>query len=160
MCKIRNNKPLVGALSSVGFEIALENGKSIREENPIFVNKAGDFFKIEKITPSKPKKQKYHNLSVSEYGKVKTIKAHKIMMHTFVGTPNEWLQNKTPEGVPEKEWKNASKEMKKSILKLLAQNAIDIDHINPVSNDSSDKAYRLDNLQYMLSSKNNKKGGN
>ena len=159
MCKIRNNKPLVGALSSVGFEIALENDESIRDKNPIFVNKAGDYFKIEKITPFKPQKSKYHQISVSENGKVRTIKAHKIMMHTFVGTPSEWLQNQTPEGVPEKEWKDASKEMKKSILKLLGENAIQIDHINPVSNDNSDKAYRLDNLQYMLSSKNNKKGG-
>ena len=159
MCKIRKNKPLVEALSNVGFEIALENGKSIRDENPIFVNKAGDFFKIEKITPSLPTKSKYHKVSVSEYGKVRTIKAHKVMMHTFEGTPNEWLEKQTPKGVPEKEWKNASPEMKSAITKLLGDNGVQIDHINSVSNDSSDKAYRYDNLQYMLSSENNKKGG-
>jgi 5-methylcytosine-specific restriction endonuclease McrA len=49
--------------------------------------------------------------------------------------------------------------MKNAITKLLGDNGVQIDHINSVSNDSSDKAYRYDNLQYMLSSENNKKGG-
>jgi len=159
MCKIRNNKSLIGALSSVGYEISLENNNSIRDENPMFCNKAGDFFKIEKITPYKPKKSKYHKISVSENGTVRSITAHKIMMHTFVGTPNEWLQNQTPAGVDKEEWKALSPKMRQSLYKIIGENAIQIDHINSVSNDNSEKAYRLDNLQYMLSSQNNKKGG-
>jgi hypothetical protein len=144
------------ALEGIGFQVAEEDGEIV-DENVMIKEDGGDDFilRINNLKPGLNGKDKYHRVSING----KQIKCHKLIMHTFVGTPTDWLSNRKPEGVSKKGWDRMTAEDKKAIRKLLGENAVQIDHIVPVSADKSTNAFRLDNLQFMLSSKNNKKGG-
>ena len=149
-----NKLDIINKIKDIGFVPAKVDGEILRDD--IVINEEGKIFKIQEIRPTIPKKgAPYHRICISKSsGGVATLAMHKIVMHTFVGTPTRWLENKRPEGVPEKDWDNMSEVGKSAIRKLLGENAVQIDHKVPVSKGGS---YALSNLEYMLSSDNRKK---
>jgi hypothetical protein len=149
-----NKLDIINKIKDIGFFPAKVNGEILRDD--VVINEEGKLFKIQELRPSIPKKgTPYHKINIStSAGEKLTLNMHKIVMHTFVGTPASWLSGQRPEGVPKKDWDNMSEIGKAAIRKILGENAVQIDHKVPVSKGGS---YALSNLEYMLSSHNRKK---
>lgn len=149
-----NKNDIIGKMKDLGFVPAKVDGEVLRDD--LVINKEGKVFKIQEMIPTAPKASPYHRINVCKSSGDKiTLAMHKIVMHTFIGSPTQWLASQKPEGVPTEDWDNMSEVGKSAIRKLLGENAVQIDHKIPVSKGGS---YALSNLQYMLSSNNRKKG--
>jgi len=144
---------IIDKIKDIGFVPAKVDGEVLRDN--IVINKEGKVFKIQELRPTLPTNSHYHKINITKScGTKVNMQMHKIVMHTFVGTPTSWLSDQRPEGVPKKDWDNMSEVGKSAIKKLLGENAVQIDHKVPVSKGGS---YALSNLQYMFSSNNRKK---
>jgi len=149
-----NKNVIIDKIKDLGFVPAKVDGEVLRDD--IVINKEGKIFKIQELRPTAPKNSPYHKINiVKSSGEKLNLSMHKVVMHTFIGSPTHWLNSKKPEGVPKKDWDNMSEVGKSAIRKLLGENAVQIDHKKPVSKGGG---YALSNLQYMLSSNNRKKG--
>jgi hypothetical protein len=153
-------KKVLEALEQVGYKRAIKNGQPLPGNKPILVNENGDILTLGTMTPGISGTSKYHKISVKANGKAKTLSMHQVMMETHVGTPAEWLESSgPPAGITKEGWAAFPEKDKTAFRQLLGENAVQIDHIIPISKDASMNAYKLSNLQYMFASDNNRKGG-
>ena len=148
-----NKNDIISRIKDIGFVPAMVDGEVLRDD--LVINEEGKLFKIQEIRPSLPTNSHYHKVNITKpCGGKSNVMMHKVVMHTFVGTPTAWLGNQRPEGVPKKDWDMMSVVGRNAIAKLLGENGVQIDHKNPASKGGG---YALSNLQYMLSSNNRKK---